>query len=286
MSGTGDPGDPGGATQEHPPAMKERETLQGRRKNENVGTKLQSPDSKYRQEFQNNVPSVQGEKGKELPEENQMSDKRDNKEDEKKLDKGKQILQESQINFGDWMVVQRPKKGRKGQETGSSKTKETSTKIENKSRYSVLHIKEVNEEITKGENGEKSEGKKEKEKGKKDNAKEKRVKIQQNKPETQRENREGKAIGGANNVEQQRHTLNTEHKEKGGKGNGSRSMTKQQEEGQHHEENWIEKVDSTQCTMDEGIELSNQNTPTNGRPPDLDNTKKNSPALMEMEEDT
>ncbi|KAL4313865.1 hypothetical protein AHAS_Ahas15G0027800 [Arachis hypogaea] len=235
---------------------------------------------------QNNVPSVQGEREKELPEKNHMSDERNNKEDGKKLDKGKQVMQESQENFGDWMVVQRPKKGRKGQKAGSSKTKETSTKTENKSRFSVLHIEEVNEETTEGENGKKSEGKKEKEKGKKDNAKGKRVKIQQNKPETQRKNREGKGIGGANNVEQQQHTLNTEHKEKGGKGNESRSMTKQQEKGEHHEENWIDKVDSTQCTMNEGIELSNQNTPTNGRPPDLDNTKKNSPAPMEMKEET
>ncbi|XP_057746094.1 uncharacterized protein LOC130965343 [Arachis stenosperma] len=38
--------------------------------------------------------------------------------------------------------------------------------------------------------------------------------------------------------------------------------------------------------MDEDIELSNQNTPTNGRPPDIDNTKENSPAPMEMEEET
>ncbi|XP_057746093.1 uncharacterized protein LOC130965342 [Arachis stenosperma] len=158
---------------------------------------------------QNNVPSVQGEREKELPEKDQMSDKRNNKEDGKKLDKGKQVMQESQENFGDWMVVQRPKKGRKGQEAGSSKTKETSTKTENKSKFSVLHIEEVNEEITEGENREKSEGKKEKEKGKKDNAKGKRVKFQQKKPETQRENREGKGIGGANNVEQQQHTLNT-----------------------------------------------------------------------------
>ncbi|RYQ98056.1 hypothetical protein Ahy_B08g094133 [Arachis hypogaea] len=63
-----------------------------------------------------------------------------------KKDKGKQIMIEQNDNYGAWMVVQRPKRGKKNEETkqggGSSRAKEKQSNKENQSRYSVLQVED------------------------------------------------------------------------------------------------------------------------------------------------
>ncbi|RYQ95389.1 hypothetical protein Ahy_B08g090661 isoform A [Arachis hypogaea] len=63
-----------------------------------------------------------------------------------KKEKSKQIMIEQNDNYGAWMVVQRPKRGKKNEETkqggGSSRAKEKQSNKENQSRYSVLQVED------------------------------------------------------------------------------------------------------------------------------------------------
>ncbi|RYR22222.1 nucleolar protein 58-like [Arachis ipaensis] len=199
-----------------------------------------------------------------------------------KNDTGKQVITENNSSFGEWMVVQRLKRGKKGQKEDVIRNREeTSRQREvpqikrNQGRFGVLHIEENPKAQGQGieeqrEQEKDTQGKREKEQQNKSKAKAQLEQKQSKKSSQPAQKVKAKQNNTKNTEKQeQRNQEPEQNQKKTGEQRESTTMQIERVNHNHHEENWMEAKLSTPSFMEEGIEPSNQNQQKEGRSPDL-----------------
>ncbi|MED6149923.1 hypothetical protein PIB30_067227 [Stylosanthes scabra] len=209
-------------------------------------------------------------------------------------------MEEGKDSYGAWMMVQRPKRGRRGHREEGNKTGEgTSKKIEkgSKSRFSVLQIEESTVEQIHEEEKNQEEQKLHKieepkginttnTKGDKDGmVKEKKKNQQSQEIRNTIEKRTNESTAVANTASK----IPQENKHS----NQTRSQTKENNKrnsqitrASHYKENWTEAKDATPTMMEEEVEASIQTSVKERKPPDpnLVNAEKGENMDTDIEE--
>nr|XP_025616677.1 uncharacterized protein LOC112708979 [Arachis hypogaea] len=200
----------------------------------------------------------------------------ENKEEDinRAKEKGKQVFQQSSDNFGPWMIVQRPKRGRKSE--GDPKNEARTSKMEGEntsnSRFQVLEIEEAENRNEGDANMEPNENTiadaqrnsadqsvKTKARNNRNNQQKQQMKNNRNTSDMHTQDQE------IDNAEKkQREPKESKEKE------ANQKITIQENFIIHHQDNWQENNYESPNTdhMEEEVDISQQANPPNGKPPD------------------